>query len=56
MNDSTVHIRQPEVAALVAKGQFLMVDAHQVQNGRIQIVNMDRVFGDVVRELSLIHI
>ena len=51
MNHTTVHIRQPEISALVAKRQFFMVDAHQVQNGGIQIMNVNGVLGDVVREV-----
>ena len=48
MHHSTVDIRQPEVTALMSKGQLLVIDTHQVQDGGIQIMNVDRVLGDVV--------
>jgi len=34
------HIGQPEVAARVAVGQTLVIDPHQVQDGRVQIVDV----------------
>ena len=49
MNHPAVDIRQAEVAALMTEGQFLVVDAHQVQDGGIQIMHVNGVLGDVVR-------
>src|SRR5262249_10566390 len=37
------HVGQAEVAAVKAVGQFLVVQAKQVQNGRVQIVDADAV-------------
>ena len=51
MNHPTVDIRQPEVTALMTECQFLVVNTHQVQNGGIQIMNVNGVFGDVVGEV-----
>ena len=51
MDHPAVDIRQAEVAALVTEGQFLVVDPHQVQDGGVQIMHMDGVLRDVVREV-----
>ena len=37
------HVGQPEVAAAVAIGQFGVVDAEQVQDGGVQVVDVDRL-------------
>ena len=42
-HDIPVHIRQPEIAALEAIGQLRVVEAEQVQNGGVQIVDVDFV-------------
>ena len=39
----TEHIRQSKVAALEFVGQPLVVDAQQVQDGGVQVVDVDRV-------------
>jgi len=46
-----VHIRQPEPTPLEFESEALVVDAHQVQHGRLEIVHMDRVAFDVVTEI-----
>ena len=40
-----MHIGQPEVAALEAVGQLRVIEAEQVQNRRVQVVDVDRVLG-----------
>jgi hypothetical protein len=46
-----VHVSKPIVAALKTVGQVLMVDAEDAQQCRIEVVDMYRVFDDVVAEL-----
>ena len=46
-----MHIRQPEVAALEAVRQSRVIQAHLVQDGRLQIVNVNRALGDLVADL-----
>ena len=38
-----MHIRQSIIAAAEAIGQFFVVDAHQVQDGGVQVVDVDFV-------------
>jgi len=42
---------QPELAPLRAVREPLVIDAHQVQDGGIEIVDVHRVLDDVVAEL-----
>src|SRR6187431_208991 len=37
-------VRQPEVAALELVRQFLVIDAHQIQHRRVQVVHVHRIF------------
>ena len=46
-----MHIRQPEVAALEAVGQPGVLQAEQVQDGRLQVVDVDRILADVEAKL-----
>ena len=46
-----MHIGQPEVAARVAIGQSLMIEAEQVQDGRLQIVDVDLLLDRLKAEL-----
>ena len=39
-----MHVGQAEVAALELVGQPLVVDAEQVQDRRLEVVDVDRVF------------
>src|SRR6266481_9735599 len=41
-------VREAEVAALEAVGELLVINAHAVQDGRVQIVDVDRIFDDIV--------
>jgi hypothetical protein len=43
-----VHVSQPVVTALEFKRQLGVVDSQTVENGRVQIVHVDRIAGDVV--------
>ena len=44
----SVNVGQAEVTALVFEGQSLVVDAHKVENGGMEIMHVNAVFGDVV--------
>src|SRR5436853_5099910 len=48
MNYVSVDIGEAEITPLEAVRQLLMVDAHLVQNGGVEIVNMHRFFHDVI--------
>ena len=43
----SVHVGQAELAALIGVGQPLVVQAQQVQDRGLQVVDVDRVFDDV---------
>src|SRR5438552_978285 len=43
VHDSSVNIRKPEIAAGVAIGQLLMVEAEQMQHGGVQVVDVDLI-------------
>ena len=42
------HVGQPEMPALELVGQPRVIDAQAVQDGRVQVVHVDRIAGDVV--------
>ena len=46
-----MHIRQPEIAALEPVGQLRVIEAEQVQQRGVQIVDVDRVARDVEAEV-----
>jgi len=46
-----VHIGQPEIAAGVAVGELLVVEPEQVQDRRVQVVDVDRVLDRLEPEL-----
>ena len=46
-----MNVGQPEVAAGVAVGELLVVEAEQVQNRRVQVVNVDFVLDGSKAEL-----
>ena len=46
-----MHIRQPEPPALEFVGEPFVVDAHQMQQGSVEIVNVYRIFDDIVAEI-----
>lgn len=51
MHYFSVHIGESVVAALVAKGHPLVIESHEVQDGRIEIVNVDRIFDHFVTQI-----
>lgn len=51
MHDVSVDVGQAEVASLVTVGHSFVVDAKLMQNGRVEVVNVDRVLGDIVAEV-----
>jgi len=48
-----MHVRQPEVSARVAEGEAFVVEAEQVENRRLQVVDMDGV--DLRLEAELVR-
>src|SRR5262245_42185158 len=46
-----MHVREPEVATGVTKGQPLVVEAEQVKDRGVQVVNMHGFFHGLVTEL-----
>ena len=51
MGDFTVHISQAEVASAIPEGQFFVVDSHQVQQRRVEIVDVHFLLGGVPAEV-----
>ena len=45
-----MHIGQPKIAALKTERQAFMIQAEQMQNRRVQIVNMNAVFHRIKTE------
>ena len=51
VDDAAVHVGQAEVAAAVAVRQLLVVEAQQVQDRRVQVVDVDPVLDRLEAEL-----
>src|SRR5215470_10013440 len=51
LDDVSVDIGQAAVDAVVADGQLLVIDAEQVQDGRVQVVAVRLALGGLVAEL-----
>src|SRR5262245_48152898 len=49
-HDLPMHIGQPEVAAAVAEGELLVVEADEVEDGGVEVVDVDAVFDGLVAE------
>ena len=47
-NHPALNIGQTEIPSIMAVGQLLVIHAQQVKNGRVQIVNIDPIFGRLV--------
>lgn len=45
MDDVSVYVGEAEVASAVAVGEFLVVQAHDVENGSVEVVDVDLVLG-----------
>ena len=43
-----MHISEPVITSLITVGKAFMVDPHEVLYGRVKVVHVDRVLGDVV--------
>lgn len=43
----SMHIGQAVVPSLELVGEFLVIDSEEVEKGRLEVVNVDTVFGDV---------
>ena len=41
-------IGQPEISPLVMMNELFVIHAHEMKNGCLQVMYMDRVFGNVV--------
>src|SRR5438552_13135725 len=46
----SVHVSQPVVSSLEFVGEPFMIDAEEVENGRLQVMDVDGIFYDVVAE------
>src|SRR5260370_13568170 len=46
-----VDVGKAVIAALEAVGQLLVVQAEQVQNGRLEVMDVDRILDDVIAQL-----
>mgnify|MGYP003541572192 CR=1 FL=1 len=51
LHDFALHIRQAEIAALVAVGQPKVIDAEEVEDGRVEVIDVDGFLDRVVAEL-----
>src|SRR5437867_1849789 len=51
LDDVAMHVRQTAVDAIVAKRQLLVVDAEQVEYGRVDVVTIGRLLRRLVRPL-----
>ena len=49
--DLAVHIGESEIAALEPVREFLVVDAEEVEHGRVHVVDVDDVLDRVVAEV-----
>ncbi len=50
LDDVSLHVRQAHIEALEFDRERFVVDAEEVQEGRVQIVHMDDVLNRVVAE------
>src|SRR5438093_1223098 len=49
VDNVTVDVGQPAVNAVMAEGEFFMVDAELMENGGVQVVTVGRIGGRFVR-------
>src|SRR5579859_7458284 len=49
-HDAAFHVGQTEVAAGVAEGQPLVIEAEQMQDGRVQVAHVHRLLDGVMAE------
>jgi hypothetical protein len=48
VNDLPVNVRQPKVSAAVPICEPLMIEAEQIQDCGVEIVNVDRLFSHLI--------
>src|SRR2546423_11762136 len=48
LNHLAVHVGEPEVAALVLERQLRVIDSEALEDGGLQVVDVNGVFGDVI--------
>ena len=46
-----MHVGETEVAALKPEGQLGVIEAEQMENGRVQVMHVDRIPDDVETEV-----
>lgn len=51
MNDVAVDISKAAVDAVLADGELLMIDAHEVKNGGVEVVAVGGAFGSLERKV-----
>ena len=47
LHDVPVHVGEPEISARVAEGQRLVIEAHEMENRGVEIVDVDGILHDV---------
>src|SRR5262245_66301128 len=50
-DDLSADIGQAELASLESVGESLVIQSHQMEDRRVEIVNFDRILDDVVAEI-----
>src|SRR5688572_8925828 len=50
-DDVTVHIREAEVPTRVTVGEFFVIEPQKMENGRVQIVDVNDIFHGLKTEL-----
>jgi len=51
LHDFTMYVCQTEIAALMSEREAFVVDSELLQNRRIEVMNVDGIFVDVVAEV-----
>lgn len=51
IDDFPMHIRQTKIAACMMEGEAFVVETQTVQDRRLQVMDVDRIFGDVESEV-----
>src|SRR5439155_10113302 len=50
LNHFSVHVREPALGAVVVKGQSLVIQAEQMEQGRVQVMNRADILDCLVTE------
>ena len=51
MNHIPINIRQPEITALKPIRQFGVIDAHLIEDGGVQVMDLNGIFDHVITQL-----